>query len=87
MNSGPSRAFLSAHARARCIEMGVERAEVVETLLHPETTYPSPDVYRANRRVAAGGRLAVVFTENDYTVVTVLWNGRTAREEGALWVA
>lgn len=87
MNSGPARAFLCAHARARCIEMGVDRAEVVETMLHPQATYPSADAYGPNRRVAVGGRLAVVYTEDDYTVITVLWTGRTSRDEGALWVA
>lgn len=86
MNTGANRAFICRHARERCLEMGVERAEVVRTLLRPVTTYPASDRYGPNRRISVGGRLAVVHTE-DWVVITVLWDGQTRRDAGPKWAA
>ena len=78
MSPDPKRAFISRHAHARCVEMRVQRDEVVETLVNPWATYPSSAHYGAGRRISVGGRLAVVHTD-DWVVVTVLWNGQNAR--------
>ena len=58
------------------------RAEVVETLTRPVTTYPSDPHYGLGRRVAVRSRLAVVYAESDWTVITVLWDGQTSRDDG-----
>lgn len=81
MIASPRRAFLTRHARQRCIEMGLTRADVVVVLLDPETTYPSPPHYGPGRRVSTRGYLAVVHTD-DFSVITVLWNRQCSRGEG-----
>lgn len=68
----------SPHALGRCGQMHVDLAEVVAVLDAPDCTYPgSPD--QEGRRVAVGRGLAVVFSEADATVVTVLWDRRDGR--------
>lgn len=62
--------FITMHALARMVEMGVERPEVVACLDEPELTrrcFPLP------RRIATRGRIAVVFDPDRHTVVTVIW--------------
>ena len=81
MNAGPRRAFICRHARDRCLEMGIERAEVVDVLARPLATYPSPAWYGPGRLVSIGGRLAIVHTP-DWVVITVLWDGQTSRGDG-----
>lgn len=73
------RPFLTRHALERCREMGVTRAEVVETLAGFDCRYPSPSHYGPDRYVSAHRRLAVVHTP-DLVVITVLWNGLSGRE-------
>ena len=46
------------------------------------TTYPSDPHYGLGRRVAVRSRLAVVYAESDWTVITVLWDGQTSRDDG-----
>jgi hypothetical protein len=73
------RPFLSLHALQRCQEMGVSRGEVVDALADHEIRYPSGPEYGPGRYVSVRGRLAVVHSPT-WEVVTVLWNGRDARE-------
>jgi hypothetical protein len=68
----------SPHAVGRCGQMQVDLGEVVAVLDDPDCTYPgSPG--QEGRRVAVGRGLAVVFSEADATVITVLWDRRDGR--------
>jgi hypothetical protein len=58
--------------------MHVDLAEVVAVLDDADCTYPGGSGYHG-RRVAVGRGLAVVFSESDATVITVLWDGRDGR--------
>lgn len=69
----------TAHALSRMTEMDVTRDEVFETLARPELDYPGSRRYPAGRRVAVRGRLAVVYSETDGCVITVLWHRHDSR--------
>ena len=71
-------AVLTGHALARCSEMGLNNADIVETIRNPELTYPSAPRYGPGRMVSAKGSLAVVHTTTG-TVITVLWHGASSR--------
>lgn len=60
------------------MQMGVDLVRVNDVLRFPEKSYPCSSRY-PGRRVAAGDGLAVVFAEDDDTIVTVLWDGRDHR--------
>jgi hypothetical protein len=72
---------LSRHAQHRSDQMNVTAAEVVDVLVSPELTYPSPHRHGPGRQISVVGRLAVVH-HGDH-VITVLWHrleGRSANE-------
>lgn len=67
------------HARERMKEMGIERREVLATLVTPETTYRGGLGHPPDRAVALRGRLAVVYQVSTRKVVTILWRGEEGR--------
>lgn len=75
---------LVQHARERAEEMGVSETQIYETLLHPETDYPSHPKYNGPgeaRRVATRNSLAVVYETTKKQVITVLWNRNEGRDD------
>ena len=74
--------FLGHHCLLRMNEMALRRSDITEVLEQFETRYPGSVRYPKGRCVATKGRLAVVYEPQTKTVVTVLWNGLTSREEG-----
>jgi hypothetical protein len=68
------------HALHRMREMGLSRSIVARVVADPDISYPGrPAPTGEPRRIAVRGPLAVVYVPRTRTVVTVLWNGRTAR--------
>lgn len=76
----PASLQLTWHATRRCHEMGVSPRAAERTVRHAEIDYPSsyPD---SSCRLAARGRLVVVYDPDERRIITVLWRGKLDREE------
>lgn len=62
--------FITRHAMARMTDMKLTRPEVIGVIERPECDYASRD----NCRVATQGKLAVVYSPERHSVLTVVWN-------------
>jgi hypothetical protein len=58
--------------------MGVSQAEILKVLADPDMSYPGKPHLRP-RTVFVGGRLAVVVSNEDDAIITVLWDKKEAR--------
>jgi hypothetical protein len=77
------RWVLSKHAKERCVEMGLTRHDVLETLLHPVCTFPGNKAATtgAPTTIYRDDRLDVVTIVGAKVVVTVMWPGDFQRPE------
>jgi hypothetical protein len=69
-------------------EMHVPLGEVMSTLQRPACDYPTrPSSAGAPCRAAVGGRLVVIYTDDEQllkrVIITVLWAGRDSRHQAA----
>jgi len=72
--------ILTQHAHRRAREMGVELDEIRLAVHEPESDYTSPSQHGEGKRIAARGRIAVVYSDDaQRRIITVLWHGQDGR--------